>query len=85
MPVLDAMVIGTPVVVSRVSSLPEVCGEAAIYIEDPKSSESIYLALNKALEFSGKERENLVKLGLIQVQLFSWQKTAEKILDNLID
>jgi len=84
-PVLEAMAVGIPVVVSRISSLPEVCGKAAIYIEDPKSSESIYLALNKALELSGKERENLVKLGLIQAQRFSWQKTAEKILDNLID
>ena len=41
----EAMAVGTPVIVSRVSSLPEICGDVATYIEDPYSIESIRSAL----------------------------------------
>ena len=41
MPAVEAQAVGTPIVVSRVSSLPEVAGESAIYIEDPESVDSI--------------------------------------------
>ncbi len=46
LPVLEAMQLGTPVITSKVSSLPEVGGNAPIYI-DPYSSESIRGALLK--------------------------------------
>lgn len=82
-PALEAMACGVPVVVSKTSSLPEVCGKAAIYIEDPYSIKSISSVLNKALIFSRKEKENLINLGLAQAKKFSWEKTAKKILENL--
>jgi len=82
-PVLEAMQAGCPVVVSRVSSLPEVAGEAAVYITNPESVDSIYQALEKMVKLGPKEREELVRKGYQQVKKFSWKKTAEKTLSLL--
>ena len=57
-PVLEAMACNTPVVVSAIASLPEVAGDAAIYIE-PKSIDSITAGMQKAVT----DREKFVKLG----------------------
>ena len=78
-PALEAMACGTPVLVSRVSSLPEICGEAATYIEDPYSVESIKAGLEEVL-VSGPKK---VKLGLSQVMRYNWDETANKTLEVL--
>jgi glycosyltransferase involved in cell wall biosynthesis len=79
-PVLEAMTYGCPVVVSRTSSLPEIAGEAGIYV-DPESIESIAqgleTALNERRTESGKER---VDKGRKQVEKFSWERAAQKTL-----
>lgn len=82
-PAVEAMACGCPVVVSKVSSLPEVCGQAAIYIENPLNVNSIVFSLHKVLTLGRGELENLIKLGFRQVQKFSWQKSAERILKVL--
>ncbi|MBM3283740.1 glycosyltransferase family 4 protein [Candidatus Gottesmanbacteria bacterium] len=84
-PALEAMAAGVPVVVSKTSSLPEVCKDAAIYIEDPYSVDSIVFAVNRVLALNRKERENLIKLGLSQAKKFSWDKTGEKILQIFLE
>ena len=48
MPALEAMACGCPVAVSRVASLPEVCGEAAVYF-DPTSVEDIARGIDDVL------------------------------------
>lgn len=78
-PVLEAMACGVPVVVSNVASLPEVAGEAGIYI-DPYDVDS--LAEGIKMVFSPKAHE-FVKLGLKRVKLFSWAKTAQATLKCL--
>lgn len=75
-PVLEAMACGTPVVVSNIASLPEVAGKAGVYI-DPYDIDSIQHGIMKAL---GSERNSLVKAGLAQAKLFSWDKTARQTL-----
>ena len=74
-PVLEAMACHTPVVVSAVASLPEVAGEAGVYIE-PKSIESITAGMQKAVS----DREKFVKLGQKRVKLFSWAKCAQQTI-----
>lgn len=71
-PAIEAMACGTPVVVSKVSSLPEICGQAAFYIEDPYSIESIKSALEKV-------DRSKVKLGLEWVKRYNWEETCLKI------
>lgn len=78
LPPLEAMACGCPVVVSRVASLPEVCGEAAVYVE-PAEVDSIAAGMRKALE--GEElRKELRAAGLARSGLFSWEKTAAEHL-----
>lgn len=83
MPPVEAQAVGTPVVVSRVSSLPEVVGDSGIYIEDPNSVESIKTALEKVLSLSKLERIKIIKQGKENVKRFDWDQSALKIIDIL--
>lgn len=75
-PVLEAMACGTPVVTSNISSLPELAGDAAVLV-DPKDIASIAGGIRRAIA----ERTQLVKLGLMQCQKFSWEKTAKQVME----
>jgi len=79
-PVLEAMAVNVPVVCSKITSLPEVAGNAAIYINNPESEELIYKAMLKVVKLEGKERKSLLDEGLKQVKKFSWEKAAEQTL-----
>lgn len=48
LPPLEAMTFGVPVVTANISSLPEVCGDAALYV-DPYDTESIRSGIEKVL------------------------------------
>ena len=77
-PPLEAMACGTPVIVSRSSSLPEVCGDAAYYV-DPLSVDSISEGMYKI--FSDSEiKEDLVRRGFAHAKSFSWDKSAQSHL-----
>jgi glycosyltransferase involved in cell wall biosynthesis len=80
MTVVEAQAVGVPVVVSRVSSLPEVSGQSAIYIEDPRSVDSIAQALKKVLSLSLSERTRIIKEGKENAKRFDWDISAQKIL-----
>jgi glycosyltransferase involved in cell wall biosynthesis len=78
LPVLEAMACGTPVITSKVSSLPEVAGEAAILV-DPSDPKALASALQSVLgdEHLGK---SLSEKGMQRAGLFTWEKTAQKTL-----
>ncbi len=78
--VIEAMASGCPVIISNNSSLPEVGGKSAIYI-DPTSVESIVEGILKVLEMSSSNRENIVKQGLTHLKNFSWDSCASKTID----
>lgn len=78
-PVLEAMACGTPVVISNRTSLPEVAGNAGIYV-DPHSPASIAEGIKTAI---GPKREEFVHAGLKRVKLFSWAKCAQVTLTCL--
>jgi len=75
LPVLEAFTCQTPAVVSAVASLPEVAGEAGIYVE-PDDIDSITAGMQRAVT----DREKYVKLGLNRVKSFSWIKCAQETL-----
>jgi len=83
LPVVEAMSYGCPVVVSNVSSLPEIAGKAAVYV-DPGSAgsiaEGILTAVRQRNLIQGKNR---IKAGETQVKKFTWQKAAKQALEVL--
>lgn len=74
-PVLEAMRRGVPVVTARTSSLPEVGGDAALYVDDPLDAEALARALQQALD----EREHWSALGLKRAATFSWDRAAADV------
>lgn len=78
-PVVEAMACGVPVIVSNVSSLPEVVGEAGIMV-NPKSETQIEQAI-RLLVSDNKLNARLSKRALEQAKKFSWQKMAKKVLE----
>ncbi len=83
MPVVEAQAVGTPVVVSRVSSLPEIAGSSGIYIDDPLSIDSIRSGLEKAIGLTASERLKLIKEGKENVKRFDWDISSARILSIL--
>lgn len=77
LPVLEAMACGTPVVCSNTSSLPEVAGEAAIFV-DPYSVESIARGISQVYDIDINQYIKLGEKSLAQAKKFSWKKTAQE-------
>ncbi|MBI4999317.1 glycosyltransferase family 4 protein [Candidatus Gottesmanbacteria bacterium] len=82
LPVLEAMNYGVPVVVSNISSLPEIVGEAGILV-DPYNVHDIAKRISSILSLSKEEREKLIEKGLVQSKKFSWEKCAKETLKVL--
>jgi len=80
--VLSAMACGVPVVISNIGPLPEVAGDAGVYV-NPNDISSIYRGIKKVLSGDRKEYNILVKAGLAQAEKFSWEKTARETLKGL--
>jgi glycosyltransferase involved in cell wall biosynthesis len=78
LPVLEALRCGTAVITSGVSSMPEVGGEAARYV-NPRDVGDIRSALEELLTDDAK-RAVLAARGPAQAARFSWRRTAEDTL-----
>ncbi len=76
--VVEAMACGVPVIVSNVSSLPEIVGKAGILV-DPYSVDQIEQAIRTVVT-DKKLRQKYAKAGLVQAQKFSWEKMAREVL-----
>jgi glycosyltransferase involved in cell wall biosynthesis len=84
-PPLEAMSLDCPVICSNVSSIPEVVGEAGEYF-DPQDVESIRASLERVLQSSARRKE-LIALGRLRRELFSWSRCAKEthnVYSNLI-
>jgi glycosyltransferase involved in cell wall biosynthesis len=79
LPVLEAMALGTPVVTSRVASLPEVAGEAALYV-DPYDTDDIARAI-KTIAADAGLRADLAERGRARAELFSPARYRERVAD----
>lgn len=76
-PVLEAQSCGTPVLTSNCSSLPEVAGSGAVYVE-PYSVASIAEGMKRVLRDENL-RQEMISLGLANVKRFSWESSAERL------
>jgi len=79
LPPLEAMACGTPVVVSNVSSLPEVVGDAAILV-NPENVFDIARGVREVL-LNADLRAELIERGRKQASRFSWERTARQVVE----
>jgi glycosyltransferase involved in cell wall biosynthesis len=79
LPLLEAMAVGTPIVTSNISAMPEVAGPAALLV-NPADSQAIAEALQR-LEDDEALRERRIAEGSKRLQLFSWSQCAQATLD----
>lgn len=78
LPVLESMVRGCPVITSKISSLPEVCENAALYV-NPYDPADISSKIQLILE-DKNVREGLIFRGFQQYPKFYWHNIAKKML-----
>ena len=79
---LEALGLGVPVICSNVSSLPEVVGDAAYMLEDPRDPVEMASAIEKVL-FDDELSKSLIEKGRVQASQFSWQRCAKETMDIL--
>jgi glycosyltransferase involved in cell wall biosynthesis len=77
LPAIEAMACGTPVVLSRAGSLPEVAGGAALLV-DPHDTPAIAEALGSLIDDRAL-RASLARLGRERAAQFSWRASAERL------
>lgn len=78
-PVLEAMSLGVPVIASNTSSIPEVAGDAALYV-NPYDLDGLRESMLLLLEKPGLSDDLRCK-GLRRSQLFTWKKVAEEYME----
>ncbi|KYO51287.1 hypothetical protein AUP44_09480 [Tistrella mobilis] len=76
LPVLEAQLCGCPVVTTRRGALPEVAGDAALYIE-PGDPAGLVAAVSR-LSADQALRAELIARGRLNAERFSWRKAAEQ-------
>ncbi len=79
LPVLEAMACGTPAITTRVSSLPEVGGAAALYLNDPTNAEEL-AALLERVAADADLREAHRQAGLEQAKQFTPARIAQQMV-----
>lgn len=78
-PAIEAMAARVPVVAGESGALPEVCGDAAEFV-DPDDPEDIASALAAVL-LNKDRREELIRLGSERASHFNWKDAAERVRD----
>lgn len=78
-PPIEAMSVGCPVITSNVASLPEVCGEAARFV-DPSDERALTVALDDLLSDSDSRAE-LRERGRVQAARYNWQRSAVRFAE----
>ncbi len=82
LPVLEAMARGQVVVAARTSSLPEVGGDAVLYVDDPGDAEAFASVLQRA-PADGEARASITHRAVKRAREFTWDRCAQQTADVL--
>jgi len=74
MTTLESMACGTPVICSKISAIPEINADDAIYFDPQDIAQKINLFLNNKTLY-----DSLITKGYERIKNFTWYKTARKI------
>lgn len=83
LPPLEAMTCGCPVLASNRASIPEICGDSALYFS-PESSDELMSRLIEIIN-DNNLRDDLVSKATANSRRFSWGFTANQIINHLDD
>jgi len=81
-PILEAFKSQTAVITANNSSLPEIAGDAALFV-NAKSQDEILAGMQK-IESNKELRKELIAKGKVQANKFDWDKSAEKLWDIML-
>jgi glycosyltransferase involved in cell wall biosynthesis len=81
LPPLEAMASGVPAIVSNTTSMPEVCKDAALFV-DPHNSKDIAEKINE-LSKNDILYDQKIKEGLKWSSQYTWKRTAEGIMKSI--
>jgi glycosyltransferase involved in cell wall biosynthesis len=82
LPPLEAMTCGCPVVAADATSLPEVCGDAAVYC-DPRDPEDIIAKIERVMTDDGL-RNALGQRGRARAEAFTWERAARELWSAIV-
>ena len=82
--ILNAMACGVPVAASNIAAIPEVAGKAGVLF-DPENPEDIAKKISEVLDLDSDKYKELSKKSIEQASKFSWEKTAKKTIENLVN
>lgn len=78
LPIIEAMACGIPVVASKITSIPEIAGSAAMLV-NPKEPFEMAVGLSRLIH-SKTLCQSYISKGLVRASIYSWSKSAEKTL-----
>jgi glycosyltransferase involved in cell wall biosynthesis len=81
---LEAMAAGTPVIASRAGAIPEVVGDAAVLVDEPRDPAAWAQALASVIDDPAR-REQLAAAGRERARDFSWAAAARRMLEIYAD
>jgi glycosyltransferase involved in cell wall biosynthesis len=79
LPVLEGMAVGTPVITSNASSMPEVAGGAAVLL--PPEEPALWANTIQEVMESDSRAEDLRRRGVARARQFTWERAANQTLD----
>lgn len=79
-PILEAMEYDLPIITSDISSMPEVGGDAVLYLRNQTNSDELKNLMKKTYYLTDEEKNVLIKKMNGQSRKFSWDKNAEEIM-----
>jgi hypothetical protein len=82
MPPLESMACGAPAIVCRNSSLPEVVGDAAVFVDEDDPSEMTQAIIRL---FDANHRDDIVARGLERTRQFTFSRMAKEFSDALVE
>lgn len=80
LPVLEAMQRGALVITSYISSLPEVAGNAAIYLKDVKNEKELEHIIKNVVNMKLDDKQKYINEGYEQIKKFTWEDCAGQVL-----
>lgn len=81
-PVIEAMSLGVPVIVSDTSSLPEVVGKCGMLFSN-NNKEDLKLKINEFINMSKEEVRELSLKEIERAKLFNWKRESKKLIKSL--